>query len=141
MMKIGELAKVTGLPAHTLRFYEKNNLLTATQRSDNNYRVYTHEDVNTALFIQASRQIGFSLAEIKSLLSIRADKPAHMCADAKQITHQKIVEIEEQMQQLTKMLNALKRLNDSCCGGTESAEFCTIIEAMELKAQQTEQES
>ncbi len=130
-MKIGELSKKSGLSAHTLRFYEKQGLIKASGRSESNYRIYDSEDLDTARFVKRSRDMGFSLDEVETFLSIRADKPAHICADAKEITELKITEVEQKITELQQMLVALHKLSDACCGGTESAELCSIIDALE----------
>lgn len=130
-MKIGELAKRCGLSAHTLRYYEKQGLINASGRSESNYRIYNEQDLKTANFIKRSRDIGFSLEEVAVYLSIRADKPAHECQEAKNITNTKINQIEQQISELQTMLSALKRLSDACCGGSESTENCSILAALE----------
>jgi MerR family Zn(II)-responsive transcriptional regulator of zntA len=130
-MKISELAKQTGISAHTLRYYEKIGLLARSNRTKSNYRVYNEDDVITAQFIKRSKECGFSLAETASLLAIKNDKSAHVCAEAKQITQSKIVEIAEQIDKLKEMQNTLTELEDFCCGGHQSAEFCSIISALE----------
>ena len=130
-MKIGELAKQSGLSAHTLRFYEKQGLIEASARSESNYRVYSQGDLATAKFIKRSREMGFSLEEVEVFLSIRADKPAHVCREAKDIAQLKIVDLQQKIEDLQGVLVALHKLSDACCGGNESAEFCSIIEALE----------
>jgi len=130
-VKIGELANRSGLSAHTLRFYEKQGLIKANRRSESNYRIYSDEDLNTARFIKRSRDMGFSLDEVNVFLSIRADRPAHICADAKEITDLKISEVEQKISELQQMLLALHKLSDACCGGRESAELCSIMDALE----------
>jgi len=130
-MKIGELAKKSGLSAHTLRFYEKQGLIKVSDRSESNYRIYNNTDLGTAKFIKRSRNMGFSLDEVDVFLSIRADKPAHICAEAKEITELKISEVEQKIMNLQQMLVALHKLSDACCGGNESAELCSIIDALE----------
>jgi MerR family Zn(II)-responsive transcriptional regulator of zntA len=130
-MKISELAKQTGISAHTVRYYEKVGLLIPSQRNESNYRVYNRDDVITAEFIKRSKECGFSLAETASLLAIKNDKSQHVCAEAKQITQTKIVEIAEQIENLKKMQNTLTKLEEFCCGGQESAEFCSIISTLE----------
>jgi len=130
-MKIGELAKQSGLSAHTLRFYEKQGLISPSTRSESNYRIYSQNDLSTAKFIKRSRDMGFSLEEVEVFLSIRADKPAHICADAKDIAQQKIVDVEQKIKDMQQVLVALHKLSDACCGGSESAEFCSIIEALD----------
>lgn len=130
-MKIGELSKRSGLSAHTLRFYEKQGLIQASNRSESNYRIYSSGDLATAKFIKRSRDMGFSLEEVEVFLSIRADKPAHICRDAKDIAQQKIKDVQVKIEEMQQVLVALHKLSDACCGGSESAEFCTIIEALE----------
>ena len=130
-MKIGELAKKSGLSAHTLRFYEKQGLIKVSGRTESNYRIYNNDDLGTAKFIKRSRDMGFSLDEVEVFLSIRADRPAHICADAKQLTELKISDVEQKITELQQMLVALHKLSDACCGGDESAELCSIIDALE----------
>lgn len=130
-MKIGELAANSGLSTHTLRFYEKSGLLKASGRSQSNYRVYSKDNLQSAKFIKRARDIGFSLDEVGTFLSIRSDLSAHVCAEAKQVAEDKIVEVTEKIEELKLALVALHRLSDACCGGDESAEYCTIIEALE----------
>ncbi|TXR54559.1 Zn(2+)-responsive transcriptional regulator [Reinekea thalattae] len=130
-MKIGELAKQSGLSTHTLRYYEKSGLLKASQRSEGNYRLYSSEDLSTARFIKRAREIGFSLEEVAEFLSIRADLPHHQCADAKALADHKIEQVQNQIKELQQMVRALTRLSTACCGGAESAIHCSIMEALE----------
>jgi len=135
-MKIGELARKSELSAHTLRYYEKQGLIKVNRRSESNYRIYTDDDLNTAKFIKRARDMGFSLAEVEIFLSIRADRPAHICADAKKLTELKITDVEQKISELERMLSALHKLGDACCGGNESAELCSILDALEEEKEQ-----
>ena len=130
-MKIGELSKRSGLSIHTLRYYEKLGLLNASGRTESNYRVYNQDDLIAAQFITRCKQSGFSLKETTALLAIKGDKPNHICEEAKSITTQKIKDITTQIEQLTDMRKTLQALEQYCCGGDESAEFCSIISALE----------
>ncbi|MBU3004775.1 Zn(2+)-responsive transcriptional regulator [Paraglaciecola arctica] len=130
-MKIGDLAARSGISAHTLRYYDKTGLFSASRRSDKNYRIYSQDDLITAKFIKRSKECGFSLAETSALLAIKHNKDQHVCAEAKQITVTKITEIEQQIAKLKQMQNTLQQLEYFCCGGQESAEFCSIISALE----------
>lgn len=67
-MKIGELAKRTGLPTSTIRFYESKGLLSAVTREANGYRAYPPEAVAVLSIITSAQQTGFSLDEIKQAL-------------------------------------------------------------------------
>lgn len=130
-MKISDLAKLSGISAHTLRYYEKSGLLKASQRSSSNYRLYSKDDLTTAKFIKRSKECGFSLADTATLIAIKNDKSQHVCAEAKLITNSKIIDISQQISQLKNMQKTLIELEQYCCGGQESAEFCSIISALE----------
>ncbi|PKG98346.1 Zn(2+)-responsive transcriptional regulator [Paraglaciecola sp. MB-3u-78] len=130
-MKISDLAERSGISAHTLRYYEKTGLFSASQRSASNYRIYSQDDLTTAKFIKRSKACGFSLAETATLLAIKHDKSQHVCAEAKVITSTKITDINQQISQLQQMQKTLQQLERFCCGGQESTEFCSIIASLE----------
>ena len=131
MLKISELAALTGLSAHTIRFYEKHGLIEASQRSGSGYRYYSDADVKRAVFVKSARNTGFSLDDIGVLLSIRLDKQSHSCQEVTDITQHKLHEVNERLAELQTMRRTLERLLESCCGGPENATHCSIIEALD----------
>ncbi len=130
-MRISELAKRTGLTAHTLRFYEKQGLVSHNSRSEGGYREYDETDLRRVEFVRTARNVGFSLEDIAMLLSIRVDKDSHSCEQVVEITRRKLNEVNERLGELESMKKALGILLDSCCGGPESAVHCSIMEALE----------
>ncbi len=131
MLKISELAAQTGLSAHTIRFYEKHGLISASERSEAGYRYYSDADIRRAEFVKTARNIGFSLDDIGQLLSIRLDKDSHSCQEVTDITQHKLNEVHDKIAELLIMQQTLQRLLDSCDGGPENATHCSIIEALE----------
>ncbi len=131
LIKIGELAKRTQISVEALRFYETAKLLSPSQRSSAGYRLYAPEDEQKLHFILHAKKIGFSLEEIKQLLSLRTHKDSHTCEDIKSYTGVKMAEIEAKILDLQKMQRALSSLYHACCGGKESAENCTILNSLE----------
>ncbi len=67
-MKIGELAKQTGIATSRIRFYERHGLLPKATRRDNGYRDYGHDMVERLRIIGLSQSLGFSLSEIREIL-------------------------------------------------------------------------
>jgi len=131
MYLIGELAKLAGISVDTLRFYEKNGLIVPKGRSESGYRIYDQNSVEQVKFILNAKQLGLSLDEIKELLEIRLEATQHSCAEVKAITSAKLTMIDEKIAELTKIRNALKKLNDACCGHSEdNASHCSILEAL-----------
>jgi len=77
-MKIGELAKKTDCSVQTIRYYEKEQLLCTTQRSDGNFRLYDEAAVEQLLFIKLCRNLDLSLSEIRQLLTLKRS-PGAQC--------------------------------------------------------------
>lgn len=136
MLKIGELALKTGLTAHTIRYYEKNGLINASQRSEVGYRCYNESDVRQAEFVRTARRIGFSIADVAALLSIRVDKTNHTCQDVTEITQRKLKDVSEKITELRSMQKTLQILLNSCNGGPENAYHCSIMEALDASNSQ-----
>lgn len=131
MYRIGELAKQCEVKADTLRFYEKHGLLSPSSRTDSGYRIYTENDAERLRFILRAKAVGFTLAEISELLSIELDKSNWACADVKGMVDSKLAHVEAKIAELKYFQVSLQRLSDACCGGPESAEHCSILEALE----------
>lgn len=130
-MKIGELVKVHGVSTDTVRFYEKQQLLTPSARSEAGYRIYTKADSQRLAFILRAKQVGFNLTQIRELLYIEDNKSAWLCADVKHKVQDKMTDIQQQIAMLQQFHDALQRLNDACCGGDVSATECSILSALE----------
>lgn len=130
-LKIGDLAKRSGLTVEALRFYEKQQLLIPQGRSESGYRLYAETDVQRLRFILHAKQVGFTLGEIQQLLALRSDKDEHSCGEVKEYTAQKLAEVEKRLQDLRTIQKALSRLHDACCGGPEKASHCSILAALD----------
>jgi MerR family Zn(II)-responsive transcriptional regulator of zntA len=130
-MRIGELSKSTGFKVETLRYYEKLNLLEPISRTEAGYREYDSESLKQLRFIKQAKSVGFSLSEIAELLTLRVERDQHSCGDVKQIAEQKIDQIDCKINELDKMRKALHKITDACCGGSEPATSCTILNALD----------
>jgi DNA-binding transcriptional MerR regulator len=74
MLKIGDLAKLSGATTKTIRYYELLGLLPEPQRTDSGYRLYDEKDVERLVFIRKAKGLGFSLTEIKETLALYDSK-------------------------------------------------------------------
>ncbi|MFT6986277.1 MAG: MerR family Zn(II)-responsive transcriptional regulator of zntA [Psychromonas sp.] len=131
MYRIGELALRYQVKTDTLRFYDKQGLLTPSSRTESGYRIYSENDAEHLSFILRAKAIGFSLTEIAELLSIELDRANWACADVKGVVDNKLQHLRAQIDELNYFNNALQRLSDACCGGPESAENCSILEGLQ----------
>lgn len=112
-MKIGEVAKRTGVGIETIRFYERQGLLLQPTRRASGYRQFDESAVARLTFILRSKDLGFTLAEIKELLGLWFD-PSSTCCEVRKRAEDKIREIEGKIRSLRSMKRSLKRLITQC---------------------------
>ncbi|GAB4364654.1 MAG: Hg(II)-responsive transcriptional regulator MerR [Deltaproteobacteria bacterium] len=125
---IGQVARISGVGVETVRFYEREGLIRRPPRPDNGYRRYPEEAVSRIRFVQRSKALGFSLREIRDLLSMRADA-ATSCGEVLKRAEEKIRDIENKIQALRKMKRALENLTETCRGKGPTG-GCPILEAL-----------
>jgi len=128
-LAIGQLAKRARVNVETVRYYERRGLIPEPPRRESGYRQYPEDAVARILFIKRAQELGFSLKEILELLSLRVD-PDTTCRDVKRRAENKIADIEEKIETLRTMKNALTKLRDQCKGKGPTSE-CPILEALE----------
>ena len=108
--------------------YERRGLIKEPARTQSNYRVYPEKDVARLTFIKKAKGLGFSLNEIKELLSLQ-ENPKASKADVKEWTEIKIRDIRSRIEDLSRILTALEHLSGSCDGHGPINE-CPILEAL-----------
>ncbi|MBI4613740.1 MAG: heavy metal-responsive transcriptional regulator [Planctomycetes bacterium] len=125
----GELAKRCDVNFETVRYYEKEGLIPKPSRTASNYRVYGEQAVRRILFIKRAQELGFTLHEIKDLLSLRA-RPQAKCGDVLKRAEAKIQNIDEKIQSLKAMRRALSKLSSECTSRGGISE-CPILDALD----------
>ncbi len=128
VLTIGQVARQCGVGVETLRYYEREGLIAQPSRPELSFRKYSPDAVRKVRFIQRSKALGFSLREIKELLSLRVDASTS-CAEVKKRAQEKIAEIEVKISTLSMMKQALARLAEACSGRGPTVE-CPILEAL-----------
>jgi Cu(I)-responsive transcriptional regulator len=126
-MKIGELARVTGANIETIRYYERIGLLPEPHRTAANYRSYGEAHRSRLAFVRHSRDLGFTIEEIRSLLDL-SDHPERDCGEADRIATSHLEQVEEKIAQLQLLRDELARIIGRCRGGL--AGDCRVIEAL-----------
>ncbi len=128
-LTIGTLAKAAQVNLQTVRYYEREGLLPAPPRKPSGYRIFSSDAVRRVRFIKRAQELGFSLKQIKELLSIRID-PASDCSGIQKLARAKVVDIEEKIRTLQGMKKVLGKLATACPGSGPLGE-CPILESFE----------
>jgi Hg(II)-responsive transcriptional regulator len=128
-LKIGEVAKRASVKVQTLRYYEQIGILRPVARRSSGYRLYDESAVKILHFIKQAQELGFSLNEIRALLSLRSSGKSK-CAAVQSEAIRHLREIEAKVARLNRMRSALKRLIGRCKLRKSDLE-CPIIESLE----------
>lgn len=129
-MKIGDLARATATKVETIRYYEKEGLLGAPARSAANYRLYERDHLERLSFIRRSRDLGFTLEQVRELLRLAEDRSAP-CTDVDGIAARHVAAIDRKVADLLALRGELVRQLDGC--GTATIAECRIVQALSLK--------
>ena len=130
-LKIGDVAERGGVNLQTIRYYEREGLLPEPPRLASGYRLFPEAAVRRVRFIKRAQALGFSLAEIRGLLSLRENADAG-AQDMRERARAKVAEIEEKIRTLRAMKKALNALAESCPGCGPLSE-CPILDALDAK--------
>ena len=126
-LTIGELGQLTGTKAETIRYYERIGLLVEPGRTAGNYRTYGPEHLNRLSFVRRSRDLGFSLEQIRALLDLSDDQD-RPCEAVDAIAKQHLTEVERKIADLQALQRELNSMIDRCHRGTVAE--CRIIETL-----------
>ncbi len=122
-MNIGIVAKKSGLPPKTIRYYEDIGLI-LPDRLDNGYRSYSEADAEKLRFLQRARSLGFSIEDCRRLLSLYENEN-RASADVKSLANKHLEIIEKKILELESLKSTLKVLIDDCRG--DHRPDCPII--------------
>lgn len=128
-LTIGQVARQAGIGVETVRFYEREGLIEEPDRRASGYRQFEEAVVDRLRFIREAKELGFTLKEIKELLSLKLD-PRSSCAEVKERAEAKIDDIEEKIRMLQRMKRALGKLTKACSGNGPASE-CPILESLD----------
>ena len=127
-MNIGQLARQTQVAIDTIRYYEREQVLPPPRRSANGYREYGPDDVRRLRFIRRAKELGFGLDEIRGLLALSDNRSGAMAA-VRATAREKLQLIEQRIEELQRVRDALQELVAACPGHGALSE-CPIMSAL-----------
>jgi DNA-binding transcriptional MerR regulator len=108
-LRSGQLARLSGVSADTLRHYERKGLLARPRRSRNGYREYPPSALDRVRLVQRALRVGFTLDELARILKVR-DKGGAPCREVRSLAQRKLEEVEADLSHLTDLRNDLRGL-------------------------------
>jgi DNA-binding transcriptional MerR regulator len=124
---IGDLAGQTGTKVETIRYYEKAGLMPAAARTSGNHRAYTQAHIDRLAFIRHSRELGFPLETVRTLLTM-TDVPTQSSAEVDAIARQHLASVRSRIARLRALEVELSRMVQVCeCGQVAD---CRVIEVL-----------
>jgi len=133
MLTIGKLARIADVCSDTLRYYERQGLIAPAGKSPVGYRLYDKDSALRLRFIKQAQHCGFTLAEIRDLLVLRA-RDAARCGDVRKRAIEKKRQLEGKIRSMRAMSKALDRLIADCVDETQPVAKCAILAALERPA-------
>src|ERR1700761_4457355 len=130
-LTIGQLGRATETKIETIRYYEKIGLLPAPERTTGNYRSYSPGHLQRLGFVRRSRELGFSIDEVRELLKLSAHGE-HPCAEVDELTARHLRTTERKIEALKRLRRELRDTLASCKGGRIAD--CRVIGALSPRA-------
>ena len=127
VLSIGKLSQQSGVNIETIRYYEKIGVMPAPGRSAGGFRIYEPDHLKRLSFVRRSRQLGFSLDEIRNLLRL-VDGHGHTCAEVHALMLSHLAEIRRKIRDLRRLQRAMAEMAARCSG--ESVPECPIVDAL-----------
>ncbi|MFN0164240.1 MAG: MerR family transcriptional regulator [Burkholderiales bacterium] len=125
-LTIGQMAAAGGVNVETVRYYQRRGLLELPERASGSIARYSNADLQRLRFIKRSQRLGFSLADVKALLTL---EDGQSCAAARKIGEAKLVETRERIRSLQVLENALGELVAQC-SATKRRVNCPLIRSL-----------
>lgn len=137
MLTIGALARSTRVSPDTIRYYEREKLLAPAGKTAAGYRLFDQDAVRRLQFIRHAQQCGFSLVEIRELLTLRQDARG-CCGDVRTLAIERKLQLEAKIKAMTAMSRALDTLIADCGEQDASLEACPILAVLDSSADSPE---
>jgi DNA-binding transcriptional MerR regulator len=125
-MTIGQLARESGVRTDTIRYYETLKLIEPVGRTSSGYRLYDSASTARVGFIKRAKSLGFTLSGIGSLLTMH-NSDTSTAQEMLDLTANKIMEAQQDIDDLMTMKKALEDLAAACPGGDAPLSDCPIV--------------
>ncbi len=139
LLKIGEVARLTGFPVKTIRYYEERGLVEPATRTEAGYRLYSEEEMARLEFVKRAKRIGLTLEEITELVDLAAEGArGKVIPRLENVLEARLKETERKMAELSEFRESLLYYRSKLfetdpvnnCGCGDEVSFCGCLEAV-----------
>jgi len=127
-MKIGQLAKVSGCPIQTIRYYEKEGLLNPPSRSEGNFRLYDEKALRELEFVKHCRSLDIPLSDIKTLIELK-NRPEESCSSINDLIAKQLDLVNQRIKELRALKSELQIMKKAC-SSDNTVETCGIMTSL-----------
>ena len=127
-LSIGELSRRTGVNIETIRYYERIKMLPAPPRTGSGRRVYGPAETRSLAFIRRSRELGFTLEQVRALLALSAEDGKNTCGEVRQLAASHLADVRAKIADLRAMASVLSDAVRCCDAGELPG--CPLIDTL-----------
>jgi MerR family mercuric resistance operon transcriptional regulator len=129
-LTIGKLSQLTGVNIETIRYYEKIKVLPVPTRTESGRRVYGPMECRMLAFVRRSRELGFSLDEVRTLLQLGGPDKAS-CREVRNVAARHLDDVRAKISDLRKLERLLSNTIAQCTGST--APKCAVLDILDVQ--------
>lgn len=119
MFAIGEASRQSGVGIETIRYYEREGIVPKPERASNNRRMYSTQDIGRLRFLKKCRDLGFPLADARTLLEL-SEGDSEDCQSVKGLAEHHVLNVRKKIEELERLEAALTELTANCGSGNVS---------------------
>ncbi|KCV81110.1 transcriptional regulator, MerR family protein [Actibacterium atlanticum] len=126
MVAIGEASRLSGVSIETIRYYEREGIISKAGRTASGRRTYSKAEISELRFIKRCRDLGFSIHDAVALRSL-SDEPAGACETVEQLGRKHLTDVQAKLVELRQLESALVELVANCAKGQRD---CPMLDAL-----------
>lgn len=129
MFAIGEASRKSGVGIEAIRYYEREGIVPKPERASNNRRMYSTQDIGRLRFLKKCRDLGFPLADAKTLLDL-SEGDSEDCQSVKNLAEHHVFNVREKIRELNRLEAALTELTANCGSGNVSCPMLSQLRTL-----------
>ncbi|WP_282048225.1 MerR family transcriptional regulator [Sulfitobacter mediterraneus] len=133
MIAIGEASRLSGVSIETIRYYEREGIISKAGRTQSGRRAYSDAEISELRFIKRCRDLGFSIHDAVALRNL-ADAPSDACETVEQLGRKHLSDVRAKLVELRQLEKALAELVANCANGQSD---CPMLDTLRARSSES----